>query len=68
MDEPTELDPRKMQIEITGFLEKKSSTFMIELWNLLVEAQESENGIVNFFSIICSLKDLYRLDNKNIHK
>ena len=35
-----------MQIMMTGFLGKtKARTFMGELWNLLVEAQQSPHGI-----------------------
>jgi serine/arginine repetitive matrix protein 1 len=32
------VDPRKMQIYISGFMEKDTATFMEELWNLLIEA------------------------------
>ena len=53
-----EVDPRKMQINLTGFLNGKNArTFMSELWEHLNSAQNSENGIpqelvnikVNFF-------------------
>lgn len=30
-----------------GFLEQKAGVFMVELWRLLIEAQNSENGIVS---------------------
>jgi len=32
-------DPRKLQINLTGFLTKDTPTFMNALWNLLLEAQ-----------------------------
>ena len=39
-------DPRKMQINLTGFLNGKNARlFMGELWNLLNSAQSSESGI-----------------------
>ena len=38
--------PKKMQINLTGFLEKNSPVFMLELWKLLLEAQNSPGGIV----------------------
>jgi serine/arginine repetitive matrix protein 1 len=38
--------PKKMQINMTGFLNGKNARmFMDELWALLLSAQESENGI-----------------------
>ena len=39
-------DPRKMQINLTGFLNGKGARiFMGELWAMLDSAQKSENGI-----------------------
>ena len=39
-------DPRKMQINLTGFLNGKyARMFMGELWTMLDSAQNSENGI-----------------------
>lgn len=39
-------DPRKMQINLTGFLNGRNArSFMGELWDLLVSAQESVTGI-----------------------
>ena len=38
-------DPRKCQINLTGFLEQNSVVFVTELWKLLVSAQESPAGI-----------------------
>lgn len=38
-----------MQINLTGFLTNKTSEFMIALWNLLLEAQDSPAGIPKTF-------------------
>ncbi|KAG0142106.1 hypothetical protein CROQUDRAFT_31176, partial [Cronartium quercuum f. sp. fusiforme G11] len=35
------VDPKKMQINLTGFLESKTGPFMSELWILLLSAQDS---------------------------
>merc|ERR1712096_559333 len=44
--EEQEPDPRKMQINLTGFLNGKyARMFMGELWTMLDPAQNSENGI-----------------------
>ena len=40
------IDPKNMQINLTGFLEDKTEVFMKELWQLLIEAQASPKGIV----------------------
>ncbi len=42
----TPLCPKKMQINLTGFLEQNAAVFMKELWNLLLVSQRSEGGIV----------------------
>lgn len=43
-------DPRKMQINLTGFLNGRNArSFMGELWDLLVSAQESVTGIPEAF-------------------
>lgn len=43
-------DPKKMQINLTGFLNGKNArTFMGELWDLLTSAQESVSGIPEQF-------------------
>jgi hypothetical protein len=34
-----------MQIYLTGFMESKTGQFMEELWELMLEAQESETGV-----------------------
>nr|CAH7746582.1 unnamed protein product [Callosobruchus chinensis] len=39
-------DPKKMQINLTGFLQSKNAMeFMAELWDLLISAQENPSGI-----------------------
>ncbi|KAM0746106.1 PWI domain-containing protein, partial [Meredithblackwellia eburnea MCA 4105] len=35
------VDPKKLQLSLTGFLEKKTSDFMVPLWDLLLSAQSS---------------------------
>ncbi|KAI0719682.1 PWI domain-containing protein, partial [Fomitopsis betulina] len=42
-------DPRKMQINLTGFLTKHTTEFMTSLWKLLIEAQESPAGVPQTF-------------------
>ncbi|EOD09494.1 hypothetical protein EMIHUDRAFT_58282, partial [Emiliania huxleyi CCMP1516] len=41
----TDVDPKKMQLSLTGFLEANTPPFMRDLWALLVSAQENEHGI-----------------------
>ena len=43
------LNPKLMQINLTGFLEEKAMVFMTELWNLLLVSQKSEGGIAPGF-------------------
>ncbi|CCU99615.1 unnamed protein product [Malassezia sympodialis ATCC 42132] len=42
-------DPRKMQIALTGFLEKRAPPFMHELWGHLLSAQVSVGGVPRAF-------------------
>ncbi|KAM5543455.1 hypothetical protein V8D89_002706 [Ganoderma adspersum] len=42
-------DPRKMQINLTGFLTGSTPAFMTALWNLLLEAQDSPAGVPRTF-------------------
>ena len=42
-------DPRRMQITLTGFLEKRAAPFMNELWRLLLSAQASVGGVPRAF-------------------
>lgn len=43
------LDGKKMQLDVTGFLEKQAGSFVEELWNLLVDAQSQPSGIPSSF-------------------
>ncbi|KIM46751.1 hypothetical protein M413DRAFT_40460, partial [Hebeloma cylindrosporum] len=42
-------DPKKMQINLTGFLNKDTPVFMDALWKLLLEAQEDVTGVPRTF-------------------
>ncbi len=39
------LDPKEMQITLTGFMHKNAKTFMEEMWRLLLNAQKNPKGI-----------------------
>ena len=39
------LDPRELQITLTGFLEKSAKPFVLELWKLLLSAASTPTGI-----------------------
>ena len=43
------LDPKRMQIKLTGFLEDNTINFMNDLWKLLISAQNSMGGIPQEF-------------------
>ena len=45
----TPVDPKTMQVNLTGFLEKHTSSFMSDLWNLLLSAQANPTGIPTQF-------------------
>ncbi|KAJ3153773.1 hypothetical protein HDU86_005106 [Geranomyces michiganensis] len=47
--EADKVDPRAMQIEISGFLESNAPAFMKDLWGLLVSAQTTIGGIPQLF-------------------
>ncbi|SAM09798.1 hypothetical protein [Absidia glauca] len=47
--EEDNLDPKRMQINLTGFLEKNTPIFMLDLWKLLLSAQVSMGGIPKEF-------------------
>eukprot|EP00158_Paraphelidium_tribonemae_P008668 Partr_v1_DN28646_c1_g1_i2_m49946 putative serine arginine repetitive matrix len=49
LEQPGGCDPKDMQINLTGFLERKTGKFMNELWTLLIDAQQSESGIPSSF-------------------
>ncbi|RPA96167.1 PWI domain-containing protein [Choiromyces venosus 120613-1] len=38
-------DPKKIQIHLTGFLEKDTPAFCKQLWGLLLSAQSSPQGV-----------------------
>lgn len=39
------VDPKALQVQLTGFLEKQAAPFVGELWRLLLEAQDAPYGI-----------------------
>jgi len=43
------LDPKRIQINLTGFLAKNTPAFMSALWNLLLEAQSEITGVPRTF-------------------
>lgn len=43
------IDPKKLQLDVTGFLEKQAQAFVEELWTLLVDAQDQPSGIPSVF-------------------
>eukprot|EP01023_Acetabularia_acetabulum_P019819 TRINITY_DN20168_c0_g2_i1.p1 TRINITY_DN20168_c0_g2~~TRINITY_DN20168_c0_g2_i1.p1 ORF type:complete len:215 (-),score=27.25 TRINITY_DN20168_c0_g2_i1:46-690(-) len=45
LEQRDKLDPKELQVYLTGFLEKNTGLFMKELWTLLAQAQESPSGI-----------------------
>mmetsp|Transcript_34332 Transcript_34332/g.91806 ORF Transcript_34332/g.91806 Transcript_34332/m.91806 type:complete len:187 (-) Transcript_34332:513-1073(-) len=51
LDSPPEggLDPKVLQINMTGFMERKAGTFCSELWKHLLSAQESPVGVPREF-------------------
>ncbi|PVU97324.1 hypothetical protein BB561_000647 [Smittium simulii] len=49
MLEEEPLDPRKMQINLTGFLEQNAPKFMETLWDTLIGAQSGLDGIPSEF-------------------
>ena len=42
-------DPKQLQLDLTGFLEKQAGVFVEELWTLLVDAQGNEHGVPSVF-------------------
>jgi hypothetical protein len=44
-----EADGKKIQIQLTGFMEKNTVKFMKELWNLLLSAQQNASGVPQLF-------------------
>ena len=42
-------NPKEMQHQLEGFLDKETPTFVKELWNLLLSAQAHPTGIPKLF-------------------
>merc|ERR1712060_846405 len=51
LSEPPEkgLDPKLLQVNLTGFMERKAAPFVSELWTHLLSAQESPVGVPQEF-------------------
>uniref|UniRef100_A0A804LHU5 PWI domain-containing protein n=1 Tax=Zea mays TaxID=4577 RepID=A0A804LHU5_MAIZE len=47
--EEKEADGKKIQIQLTGFMEKNTVKFMRELWTLLLSAQQNASGVPQQF-------------------
>merc|ERR1719215_1152571 len=45
----TGLDPKMLQIQLTGFMERKAAPFVSELWQHLLSAQDSPVGVPQEF-------------------
>ena len=43
------VDPKQLQIQLTGFLDRQAAPFVAELWKLLLDAQDSPHGIPRAF-------------------
>ena len=43
------MDAKKIQIQLTGFMEKNTVKFMKELWSLLLSAQQNASGVPQQF-------------------
>ena len=43
------IDGKRLQLDVTGFLEKQAGSFIEELWQLLIDAQEQPHGIPSSF-------------------
>jgi hypothetical protein len=41
LEKENEPDPRRIQINLTGFLDRNAPSFVAELWKLLISAQEN---------------------------
>ena len=39
------MDPKSMQLQVKAFMQDKAAVFMEELWDLMISAQESADGI-----------------------
>ena len=56
-------EPKNIYLNLTCFLDKNTFSFMTELWNLLLSAQKSENGIPE--QLIKEKKEEIKKDNIN---
>merc|ERR1719253_505322 len=43
------LDPKMLQVNLTGFMERKAAPFCSELWQILLSAQDSPVGVPQEF-------------------
>ena len=43
------VDPKLMQLNLQGFLEKHTTSFMKELWSLLISASANDSGVPSEF-------------------
>ncbi|KAK1444580.1 serine/arginine regulated nuclear matrix like protein [Babesia gibsoni] len=62
LNEKPYLDPKKLQINLTGFMAKNAKVFVKELWELLIAAQDNEYGIPQKF-IDEKKKELTEIEN-----
>ncbi|KAJ1495523.1 PWI domain-containing protein [Baffinella frigidus] len=51
MEKDNNPDPRLMQINLTGFLERNAGAFMAELWKLLISAQVASPSPLSHISL-----------------
>merc|ERR1719486_77414 len=51
LTEPSEkgLDPKELQVSMTGFMERKAAKFCAELWKILISANQSPVGVPQEF-------------------
>ncbi|KAG4105209.1 PWI domain-containing protein [Neocallimastix lanati (nom. inval.)] len=49
LEESPNPDPKLLQLNLTGFLEKNAASFVHDLWKLLLSAQENIGGIPKEF-------------------
>ena len=44
--EAEELNPKRIQLNLTGFLEKNAKPFMEELWHILIDLSKNQSEMV----------------------
>lgn len=49
LGKPKKIDPKLMQVQLTGFMERKAAPFCKELWANLLSAQDSPVGVPQAF-------------------